>query len=69
MSQQLTKTQALIKSLYDKGEIDHLQKVAPKAWRVYKSKGMNDMQATKQVLEDGIKYEDLCAGWLNEGLG
>ena len=60
--------QALIKKLYDEGKVEQIQKQSAKVWVFIQKVGHGNLtpaQATKYVLGDGVKHEDLMTGILD----
>jgi hypothetical protein len=67
----MTKNQELIKKLYSENKIHQIQVGSAKVWYFVQRKGhgnLSEIEATKLILNDGVKYNDLLAGFLILGI-
>ncbi len=63
-----TEVRALVATQYKNGELDTIQRQSAKVYKFCKSKGSSHLSAVNQVLDMGVKYNDLIAGILTLGI-
>lgn len=67
-SNSILNAQKLVKKMYVTETIETVQKRACNMYYLMLSKGYTESQAQKEILEHGIKYNDLIAGILTKGI-
>jgi hypothetical protein len=54
--------------MYEKGQIKEIQSRATQNYYLILSHGYSTLEAQKEILSHGVKYNDLIAGILSKGI-